>query len=295
LILNSFAKLNLYLEVLNKRKDNFHNLKTVFERISLSDRIILKPLPDKKIKITCASPLVPKNKTNLCFRAAALLQKSFKVNKGVEIKIIKRIPVGAGLGGGSSNAASVFLGLNKLWKLRLSKERLVSLAKGIGSDIPFFIYNAPFAEGLERGDKIKPLKALKDLRLWHIVVVPKIKVSTPFIYKKWDEGRAKKNKKVALTMPGYDVKILNLALRKNDLSSGKRLFFNSLEKVTAEYYPEIKQIREKLTGFGLESILMSGSGPAVFGIASSRKEALSLGRKLKRQGRSWRVFAARTI
>lgn len=291
MILRSFAKLNLYLEVLNKRNDTYHNIKTIFERISLSDKIILKSRPDKKIKIICNSTdFPPNNSENLCLRSVRLLRDNLNIDRGVDIRIIKRIPVSSGLGGGSSNAASVLMGLNKLWGLNLTQNKLVNFAKRIGCDVPFFIYNCPFAQGEERGDKIKPLKSLNRVRLWHILVVPRIKVSTPLIYKKWDLVR----KKVKLTSAKSNVKILLLALQKFDLGLIREALFNSLERITAKLYPEVRRIKEKLKSLNLQSILMSGSGPAIFGIVSSKKEAQSLCRQLKRECQSWQVFVTRT-
>ena len=305
LTLKSFAKLNLFLEVLNIRQDNYHNIKTLFERIDLCDKIILKSRRDKKIKIICKSADVPADSSNLAYKSAKLLQDSFRIDKGVEITIIKRIPVGSGLGGGSSNAASVILGLNKLWRLNLKQNELAKLARNIGADVCFFIYNCPFAWGQERGDKIRLLKALKGLRLWHILVVPKIKVSTRFIYKKWDRLRqtltppfleVKRNVvgRAGLTPPKYDVKILTLAIKKHNLTLLGETLFNSLEQVTTKLYAEVEYIKQKLINLGLKSILMSGSGPAVFGIVTSRKEAVSLCRQLK-ENRLVQVFVTRTI
>ena len=114
LALDSYAKLNLYLEVLGRREDNYHNINTLFERISLSDKITLKPRRDNKIKIICSNPDVPEDDTNLCYRSVRLLQDSFGIERGLDIKIIKRIPVSAGLGGGSGNAAAVLVGLGIL-------------------------------------------------------------------------------------------------------------------------------------------------------------------------------------
>ncbi|MDP2937850.1 MAG: 4-(cytidine 5'-diphospho)-2-C-methyl-D-erythritol kinase [Candidatus Omnitrophota bacterium] len=290
LTLNSYAKLNLYLEVLNKRKDNYHNIKTIFERIDLADKIILKSRRDKKINITCNVTAVPRDNTNLAWRSAKLLQDSFNIDKGVDIKIIKRIPVGSGLGGGSSNAASVLLGLNKLWKLNLAENKLAGLAGKLGCDVPFFIYNSPFALGEARGDKIKPLKALYSVRLWHILVVPNIEVSTAAIYKRWD----KYFKTFKLTVPRYNVNIMNLALKKGNFPLIGDALFNSLEPVTAVLYPQIDAIKERLIQLGVKSILMSGSGPAVFGIVSSRKEALSLYGQLKTDSSFGEVFVSRT-
>ena len=308
LTLNSYAKLNLYLEVLHKRKDNYHNIKTIFERIDLADKIILKSRRDKKINITCNVAAVPQDNSNLAWRSAKLLQDIFNIDKGVDIKIIKRIPVGSGLGGGSSNAAAVLAGLNKLWKLNVTEHKLAGLAGKLGCDVPFFIYNSPFAQGEARGDKIKPLKTLYFVRLWHILVVPKIGVSTASIYKRWDNEsktfkltppflRQKatiKKERAGLTMPKYDVNILILALRKNDLFLIGDALFNSLEQVTARLYPQINAIKEKLMRLGVKSTLMSGSGPAVFGIVSSRKEALTLCRQLKSSSSFGEVFVSRT-
>lgn len=326
LTLNSYAKLNPYLAVLDRRKDNYHNIETIFERIDLCDKIIFNRRPDKKIKITCDSAGVPLNSSNLAYKAARLLQDSFKPAGGLDLKIIKRIPVGSGLGGGSSNAATVLKGLNKLWGLGLSRHKLVGYAKKIGADVPFFIYDVPFAQGLGRGDKIRRLNSLERRRFWHILVVPAIKVSTPLIYRKWDikynRASAKagltphlfniqkipkymnpallrkygmnKIKGAGLTIPPYNVNILYLALRRNNFSLLGRALFNGLEQITAKTYPEIRRIKEKLAQLGLKSVLMSGSGGAVFGFVSSRKEAGALAAKLKKN-RGWQVFVTRTL
>jgi 4-diphosphocytidyl-2-C-methyl-D-erythritol kinase len=306
LSLNSYAKLNLYLEVLKKRKDNYHNLKTLFARIDLADKIIIKSRQDKKISIACNLPDVSGDNANLAYRSAKILQEACNIDRGADIRIIKRIPVAAGLGGGSSNAATVLLGLNKLWKLDLSKSRLANFARRIGCDVPFFIYDIPFAKGSSRGDKIEPLESLKETKLWHILVVPEIKVSTPLIYKKWDTYSAfdpafpvhKKQgavEKAGLTRPKYSVNILISALRKKDLSLAGAVLFNSLERITTKLYPQISRIKRRLMRLGVKSILMSGSGPAIFGIVSSRKEALSLCKQLKEENNFLRVFVTRTI
>lgn len=307
LLLNSYAKLNLYLQVLNNRKDTYHNIKTLFERIDLSDKIILKDRQDKIIKLTCNSTDVPCNHTNLAYRSARLLQDKFNLKKGVDIKILKRIPIGAGLGGGSSNAAVVLMGLNKLWELNLTKAKLLSLARTIGSDVPFFIYNCPFAWGLGRGDIIRPFRSFDNLRLCHILIVPRIKVVTAHIYKAWDAhstltpleipNLCKRKIKflTALTRQKYDAKMLNLALRKKDLNLLGETLFNDLEAITTRLYPEVIRIKNRLKSLGLKSILMSGSGPAVFGIVSSRKEAVTLKGQLKKENNFWQVFVTETV
>ena len=287
LVIKSFAKLNLYLQVLSKRKDNFHNLNTLFGRIDLADTIILKEREGNSIKIKCNSQQVPEDKTNLCWQAAALLKKEFKLKAGLEIEIKKRIPVGAGLGGGSSNAASVLLGLNRYWKLNLPKTKLLNLAAKLGSDVPFFICDTKFALGSNRGDKIKPLASLQQLRLWFILVYPKIKVSTPLIYQKFDCFSR-------LTTPRHNVKILTSELSKKGFRIKQEYLFNSLEPVTSGLYPVVNQVKNALYAMGLEKVIMSGSGPAVFAICSSLKQAQVMSRKLRKKYKSWQIFVSST-
>jgi 4-diphosphocytidyl-2-C-methyl-D-erythritol kinase len=288
LVIKSYAKVNLFLEVLNKRPDNYHNLNTLFERISLFDEIILTSRQDNLIKISCNNPQVPLDKTNLCFKAAQILRDKFGIKKGLNIKITKRIPVGAGLGGGSSNAASVLVALNKLWKLNLSKEKLAEFGARIGSDVPFFVYGAPFAEASGRGEKIRVIGKLNKVRLWHILVAPKVHVSTPLIYKKLDDF-------CGLTKAGSDVKILTSALVKKNLLKNSGLLFNSLEQVTLTLYPEVKRVKVSLARHGLSNILMSGSGSAVFALVSSGDKAAVLLKKIRKENKAWLIWVVKTV
>jgi len=289
LIFNSYAKLNLYLEILNKRRDGYHNLKTLFERISLSDRITVTARRDGLIRVSSDSKDIPSDASNLAYRAASLLQRKFRLKKGADIKIVKRIPVGAGLGGGSSNAATVLLALVELWKLRISRKRLVRLAACLGADVPFFIYQVPFAVSGGIGDKIKPAASLTGVKLWHLLVVPRLKVPTPHIYREWDKARLR------LTRQGNDVKILTLGLKKKDFTLVNKTLFNSLETITARLYPVITGIKKELARLGCRSVLMSGSGPAVYAIFSSRKEAVSRYKQFKAKHRGWRIFLCSTM
>lgn len=292
MVLKSYAKLNLYLKVHRKRKDGFHEVTTLFERISLFDTVILTPRPDNRITISCCSPEVPSDHTNLCYKAARLLQEKCKVKKGVNIQITKRVPVSAGLGGGSSNAATTLAGLNKLWKLKLTVKQLASLASFVGSDVAFFVYNTPWARAGSRGEKIAPLGTLKNKRLWHLLVVPRIHVSTPLIYKGWDKLSGKR--KARLTSAKANVTITISALKAGDFPISGFLF-NNLEPVTIKLYPEVGVIKDKLLSSGAQMVLMSGSGPAVFGIVASRQQAERIRLRLKREGRSWRSFVVRTV
>ncbi|MFA6216504.1 MAG: 4-(cytidine 5'-diphospho)-2-C-methyl-D-erythritol kinase [Candidatus Omnitrophota bacterium] len=287
-----YAKLNLFLEVIKKRPDNYHEIKTLFERIDLHDTLILSSLPGKRIEIKSNHPGIPKDSSNLAYKSAQFLQESLNINKGVMIKITKRIPVGAGMGGGSSDAAGVLLGLNHLWKLGLTRNKLVAIAKNIGSDVPFFMYDSPFALGSGRGEKIKPVHSLKATGLWHVLAVLPLHVSTPLIYKKWDQyfGRP-----LRLTIPKQNVTILCSLLKKKDVALIGKALFNSLEFVTVKVYPEVSLLKKRFAFLGLRPSLMSGSGPSVFALVPSQKEARIFSRQLKRENQFLRVAVTRTI
>ena len=268
------AKLNLYLEVLNKRPDGYHNLHTLFERIDLADEIIFEDAGKDIITIRSDSREIPCNKDNLAYKAACLLKQELSLHKGVGIYIKKRIPVGAGLGGGSSNAASVLLGLNQLWKLGLSRKRLFEYAAKLGSDVAFFIARVSFAWGSSRGEKIKPAHCKR--KLWHILLVPKVKVSTKEIYEKLDRFGWKNS-------PTIEISTATIP----------KILFNRLEETTFRYYPKVKQLKEALAAKGLKKVLMSGSGGSVFAIVASRKEGLTIAKGFQHV-KGVKVFVVKT-
>ncbi|MDD5116004.1 MAG: 4-(cytidine 5'-diphospho)-2-C-methyl-D-erythritol kinase [Candidatus Omnitrophica bacterium] len=302
LVIRSFAKINLYLRLLNRRRDNFHNLKTLFARIGLYDTIILKRRKDSRIRIKCSDRRVPKGKSNLCFRAADLLRQEFKLKCGLDIEIKKRIPVGAGLGGGSSDAAGVLLGLNKYWGLHLSRVRLAALGARLGSDVPFFIHDVKFALGTQRGEKIKPLVYLNNVKLWFILVYPGVKVSTPLIYRKYDFCLSRQSpvspcfKGISgLTRQVPDVKIFFPELLKNGHSFDPKCLFNDLEAVTSTLYPVVNRVKNALLAIGLKKVMMSGSGPAVFAVCGSRSQARDSSARLRKEHKSWQVFLVSAV
>ncbi len=294
LTLNSYAKVNLFLNVISKRPDNYHNIQTVFERISLSDKIVLNIRPDGKIRIICNSSAVPKDSSNLCYKSAAMLKSKFGIKQGVDISINKRIPVGGGLAGGSSNAAAVLEGLNRLWDLNLGQKELVDFGRKIGADVAFFIHQINFAYAFGRGDRIKQLKNLRKRKFWHVLVSADFKAPTLLIYRQWDKAvKMKKIPKAGLTTSLRDVKILTSALAEKDLSLISQALYNSLESVSSALYPRIKRIKQGLIKAGARAVLMSGSGPTVFALAATKKEALDLSRRLQ-CGRDCRIFIAST-
>jgi 4-diphosphocytidyl-2-C-methyl-D-erythritol kinase len=282
LVLLSPAKLNLYLKVVCKRPDGFHELKTIFERIDLADEIRLSREPGGKIKITCNHPQVPRGPKNLVYKVAQLLRQDFGVKEGVRIDILKRIPVAAGLAGGSSNAATVLSGLNKLWSLGLDKNSLVDYARKVGSDVAFFLHDCSWALGTGRGDVIKRLEIPH--KLWHVLVVPKVRMLTPKVYGAMN---------LKLTKLGDDVNILTRCLGKNDVSRVGSLLFNDLEQPIAHLKPNLLKIKEKLSSFDVAGVAFSGSGPSVFAVVESKKKAQEIYSVLKR--RYAQVFVVETF
>ncbi|MFC1594045.1 4-(cytidine 5'-diphospho)-2-C-methyl-D-erythritol kinase [Candidatus Omnitrophota bacterium] len=301
LILKSPAKLNLYLNVIGKRRDGYHSLYSLFERIDLCDEITLTARTDSAIKISSTSSQIPSNSSNLAYTAAQLLKETLKICSGVSIRIKKRIPVAAGLGGGSSNAASVLLGLNRLWRLGLTKKDFLRFSQQIGSDVPFFVCGNRFSIATGRGEKLKNVTSMKSL--WHIVVVPRRKVSTKVVYKALRWNKTKSGASSCAKMTTYtnlltksrdNANMLIHALDRHNLPMAQRYVFNALEKPAVRLCPSISMIKRTLSSLGVEVCALSGSGPAVFGIVNSRKEAMRICRAVKAKQKQWQVFGVRT-
>ena len=281
--LRSPAKLNLSLKVLRKRADGYHDLKTLFERISLSDEITFKANPDGNVRIRCAHPHVPCGPKNLIYRAAVLLRERCRVRAGVDVILNKRIPVAAGLAGGSSNAATTLKGLNALWKLRLSRAEMVALARELGSDVPFFLHDCSWALGTSRGDEIQSLD-LKT-KLWHILVVPRLKMYSTEVFA---------NLNLQLTKTRDDVNILIRYLKDKNIIRVGSLLYNDLESSILELRSSLRRIKERLLIYKeVEGVSFSGSGPAIFGITQTQQQAEELQTLLSR--RYSQVYAVRTL
>lgn len=283
------AKLNLYLAVLHKRPDGFHSIHTVFEKIDLCDTLRLALCRDARITVTCDAKNIPSGEGNLAYKAAALVQEDLGIDKGVRITIKKMIPAARGLGGGSSDAAAVLLGLNRLWGLGLGKKQLCAYAKKLGSDVAFFLNDSAFALGTGRGDEIKPFAGIRK-KFWHVLVVPRTEIPTKLAYRLRDARKKKAIEK--LTKNNADVRILLRALKKNDLSRLGAALYNSFKEISNHICPDIAKAECALRACGIKAVSLSGKGPTVFGICSSRKEALAHKSKLKAK---WNVFVARTL
>ncbi|MBI3617241.1 MAG: 4-(cytidine 5'-diphospho)-2-C-methyl-D-erythritol kinase [Candidatus Omnitrophica bacterium] len=289
--LSSPAKLNLFLKVLNKRPDGFHNISTVFERIDLSDEILLKLNPSGDIRIDCVHPQVPGGPKNLVYQAAKLLRDDFRIKEGVDIYIKKNIPVAAGLGGGSGNAATVLKGLNELWKFRLSRPQLLSYARRLGSDVAFFLYDCPWALGTERGDFIQRLDI--KTKLWHVLVVPCVKIYSGEVYGGLGLAPAPEAPRKMLTKRNDNASIFIHHLRRSDVAQIGRGLVNDLERVVLLLSPQLEKLEQRLKLLDTKGVMVSGSGPCVFAVVETQQQAKDIQRILS--GRYSRVFVAKTL
>ncbi len=248
------AKINLSLDVLYKRPDGYHEVKMVMTTIDLADRIELVALPEEDaIRIVSQNRFVPDDCRNLAYQAAKLLKETFSIRQGVAISIAKHIPVAAGLAGGSSDAAATLRGLNKLWQLGLTMDELAELGAKIGSDVAFCVYGGT-ALATGRGEIITPIASPPPC--WVVLAKPPIGVSTAEVYRNLELER--------VSHPDVDAMVR--AIERQDYAAICRLVGNVLEEVTLKKYPEVAHIKEQMKRFGADAVLMSGSGPTVFGL-----------------------------
>lgn len=256
------AKVNLYLYILGKRDDGYHDLVTWMQKIDLCDTIELSLTDQNCVEFTCDDESLPIDSDNLAVRAAeSYLKKSIVLkNKGAKIHLQKKIPVAAGLGGGSSDAGAVLRGLNRLSGFEFSEELLVEIAKPLGADVPFFAIedNAVVAGGI--GDELHVVDSLGNCTF--VVVNPGFFVST-----KWVFGN------LLLTSDKENSKITRFQ-KRNKIYPSLDEMHNDLEAVTSVRYPEIQEMKESLLAQGASKVLMSGSGPTVFGIFPDRRESI---------------------
>lgn len=265
--------MNLYLRVVGKRSDGYHLLDTVMVPVGLYDEIeIRRPKLAKTGKrglmVTCDHPQVPSGKGNLAYRAASLLLEQKGVHDPVHIHIRKRIPVGGGLGGGSSDAAATLHGLNRHFRLGCDRSEIFSLAASLGADVPFFVYGRPArAHGI--GDRLRLIPSFP--RLWMVILYPGFPVSTRWVYQKLSFKLTKAIENTSI----------NISLKDPEVR--KRLLVNDLEKVTIRRYPRIAFLKERLIEEGATGALMSGSGSSVFGIFQAAQMARKAFSRLRKE------------
>jgi 4-diphosphocytidyl-2-C-methyl-D-erythritol kinase len=277
LVIPSPAKINLFLKVVGKRSDGYHELVTLMCRVSLFDTVTLS-FGQPSISVHCTHPEVPENKANLAYKAAALFLQTLSRPDGVAISIEKVIPVAAGLGGGSSNAAAVLMGLNQHHGFPFSKKELMAMGLQVGADVPFFVFgHCAVARGI--GERLEQFHGMPS---WAVVLVcPRCRISTQWVYKRFT---------LRLTNCRENFKVLPFT---EDLTKIKSFLFNDLEQVTVTEFREIDSIKTALVDLGAEGALMSGSGPAVFGLFRNQQQA-SLALQRMRQ-RRWDTYLVNVL
>ncbi|MGF9964727.1 4-(cytidine 5'-diphospho)-2-C-methyl-D-erythritol kinase [Bacillus rhizoplanae] len=253
LLVKAPAKINLSLDVLGKRSDGYHEVKMIMTTIDLADRLELTDLSEDRIEIVSHNRYVPDDQRNLAYQAAKLLKERFQVKRGVSIAIEKTIPVAAGLAGGSSDAAAALRGLNKLWNLGLTIDELAELGAEIGSDVSFCVYGGT-AIATGRGEKIEHIKTPPSF--WVILAKPHIGVSTADVYGNLRLDRVKHP----------DVDRMVEMIQTGNYEGICQTVGNVLEDVTFSMHPEVAHIKAQMKRFGADAVLMSGSGPTVFGL-----------------------------
>lgn len=276
--LKAMAKINLGLDVLRKREDGYHDLRMIMQTIRLYDRIHLTVTETPGIRVKTNLSFLPVNEDNLVYRAAKLLMEEFDIKKGLFINLEKHIPVAAGLAGGSSDAAAVLVGVNRIFKLGLSQEDLMERGVKLGADVPYCIMRGTaLAEGI--GEKLTALPAMPPCHV--LIAKPKIHVSTKFVY-----GNLKANE--LQEHPNIDAQLE--ALKKGELYELTAHMGNVLETVTIPAYPVIEEIKTEMKQMGAVNAMMSGSGPTVFGIFDDKAKARKAYEKLKKGSIAKQVY-----
>jgi len=270
------AKVNLFLKVVSERPDGYHELVSVVDIVSIYDVIRLKELPDGEIRVRDRAGLLPEGRDNTIWRAIMLLKDRFRKASGIEAVVEKRIPLGSGLGGGSSNAARVMKALVRLWGLGVELPELMDLGREVGADVPLFLYGRPCViRGV--GDRVSPI----DLpRLSYVIVYPNMNVSTREVYNRL---------RIVLTKGENEVTFCGKFSTALDIAG---ILENDLEKVALSMCPEIQTIKDRLREAGALGSLMTGSGSAVFGIFGDERGARNAAKKMGGMGS---VFIANSI
>lgn len=281
MLLKAYAKINLFLEVIGRRDDGYHELITIMQTVSLHDELELS-LQSETIALSCNLLNLPNDERNLAYRAARLLKDKTGGKQGVVINLRKNIPIGAGLGGGSSDAAAVLLGCNKIWGCNLSYSELTEIAMQLGMDVPFFLVGGT-ALALGRGERIAQQIPTPEHGL--IIIYPNFPVPSASVYKNLD---------LRLIIKKKEPTSLLAALESGNIQETTTLLFNRLESSAFKLHPQLAEIKEELVAAGSLGSLLSGSGSAIFGIAKSQSEADNIAQKLSTETNYW-VQTVKTI
>jgi 4-diphosphocytidyl-2-C-methyl-D-erythritol kinase len=288
LSLQAPAKINLFLEILGRRADGYHTLSTIFQQVSLGDRLSARKTSDPGFSLTCSDPSLSAGPDNLVLRAASLFQEKFgaPASGGVRFHLAKEVPVGAGLGGGSSDAAAA---LKALWRLktggawkRFPAKDFRPLTRRLGADVTFFLSGGRAKAG-GIGHDLRPLSSRGKTPYWFVLVFPRVFVSTPWVYK---------NLRFPLTKKHSGLRLEKMLTAARPASEWAPLLFNRLEEVVFPKVPAVRAAREALFQAGCRAALMSGSGSSVFGVVDS---ALHGRRVLAGLPRGWEAWLVRSV
>lgn len=274
----ALAKINLGLDVIRKREDGYHEVRMVMQTIHLFDRLELRRNNSGRITIETNLSFLPTNENNLVYKAAKLLMEEFQIKDGIDVKLQKHIPVAAGLAGGSTDAAAVLYGVNRMFGLGLSKEDLMQRGVKIGADVPYCVMRGTaLAEGI--GEKLSPLPPMVKCPV--LIAKPQINVSTKFVYE---------NLKLNEQTVHPDIDRLVSDIEAKDLKKIAADMGNVLETVTIPNYPVIAEIKEKMLEYGAQNSMMSGSGPTVFGLFDDEDTAAAAYEAMRETGLSKQIY-----
>lgn len=276
--LKALAKINLGLDVVRRREDGYHEVRMVMQTIHLFDRLDIEKTKEPGIAIRSNLPYVPTNESNLVYKSAKLLMDEFDIQEGVSVNLMKRIPVSAGMAGGSTDAAAMLYGMNQMFGLGLSRKALMERGVKIGADVPYCLMRGTaLAEGI--GEKLTQLPPMVKCPV--LIAKPQIAVSTKFVYE---------NLKLDENTVHPDIRQLVKDIKKKDLSAIASHMGNVLESVTIPEYPIIAQIKEQMMESGAINSMMSGSGPTVFGLFEDEETARKAYQDMLRSGLAKQVY-----
>ncbi len=280
------AKLNLYLRVFGRREDGYHDIGTLFERVSIFDRILLE-ISGLATKIEAFGADIPTDPDSLLMRIVIAFKLASENRSHFSVKIEKNIPVAAGMGGGSSDAAALLLGMNDITGNPLSVEKLAEIGGKLGADIPFFLKNVSFGLGTKRGDEVQGIET--DMKLGHIIVNPPLKVATKDVYRRVSGFNLTKEEAWAT--------MLTLFLGKRDLTGLSFYLRNDLQQIVLREFPLVGDVVFFLKEIGAKTALMTGSGPTVFGIFDDGflEKAEKKAKEHFPEEKGWKVYSAHTV
>ena len=278
LFLKALAKINLGLDVLGRRENGYHDVRMVMQSVYLYDEVAVEARTEQGISLRTNLSFLPTGEANIAYKAAAMLKEEFGLGQGVRISLDKRIPVAAGLAGGSSDAAAVLFGMNRLFELGLTQEQLMERGARLGADVPCWIMRGTvLAEGI--GERLTPLPAMPKCTV--LIAKPPVSVSTRVVYEALDSGKIEKHP---------DIDGLIAGLGEKDLEKIASCMGNVLEDVTIPMCPVIEQIRGEMLAAGALGAMMSGSGPTVFGLFADKLAAIKAQENIRKKALARQVF-----